>query len=278
MKVEYNKELIQQFLVDFNRVTRLNLCMFDADMHVLYSPPLDVAEICTCIWQNKVGRMRCVRSEVMGLCEAAQAQQPLYSYRCHAGMVENVVPIFYESEIAGYIIFGQMLNGEENELENIKECCSDLFEDKQHLEQLLGKLKLRKADYVESVARILQSCIQTSLHANMIRIRKDAVWLKIDQYIEEHLCQRLTIEDIAQNAYCSQSTVSHKTRKMTGMSVCELIKQRRLSRAVALLDSTDYNINEIASMVGIEDYNYFSRIFRSVYGYSPLEYRKSIRR
>ena len=278
MKVEYNMEMIQQFLLDFNRITRLNLCMFDADMRVLYTPPLDVAEICSCIWKNKMGRMRCVCSEVMGMRGAAEAQKPLYSYRCHAGMMENVVPIFFESEIAGYIIFGQMLDGEIGELENIKECCQDLFPDKKQLEYLLSKLKLRKQDYVESVARILQSCIQTFLHTNMIRIRKDAVWLKIDQYIEENLCQKLTIEIIAQNAYCSPSTVSHKTRKMTGMSVCELIKQRRLSRAVNLLDSTDYNINEIAAMVGIEDYNYFSRIFRAAHGYSPLEYRKSIRK
>lgn len=276
MKVEYNMELVQQFLMDFNRITRLNLCMFDAEMRVLYSPPLDIAELCTCIWQNKAGRMRCVRSEAKGLREANKAQEEIYSYRCHAGMVENVVTIYYESEIAGYIIFGQMLDGTENEIAAIKECCIELFSDGERLDYLVGKLKIRKADYVESVARILRSCIQTLLHENMIRIRKDAVWLKIDQYIEENLYKKLTIEEIAQHTYCSQSTVSHKTRKMTGFSVCELIKQRRLSRAVTLLDSTDYNINEISAMVGIEDYNYFSRIFRACYGYSPLEYRKSI--
>lgn len=278
MKIEYNMGQIEQFLIDFNKITHLNVCMYDAEMRVLYSPPLDIAELCTCIWKNKTGRMRCVCSEVEGLRKAAEVHRSIYSYRCHAGMVENVVPIFFESEIVGYIIFGQMLDGTENEIENIQKCCTDLFNDKETLTRLIDRLKVRKADYVESVARILQLCIQSSLHENMIMIRKDAVWLKIDQYIEENLNRKLTIEEIAQHAYCSQSTVSHKIRKVTGMSVCELIKQRRLFRAVALLDSTDYNISEIASMVGIEDYNYFSRIFRSFYGYSPSEYRKSIRR
>ena len=35
-------------------------------------------------------------------------------------------------------------------------------------------------------------------------------------------------------------------------------------------------IKDIASAVGYEDNNYFSRIFREKTGYSPLEYKKYI--
>lgn len=278
MKVEYNVSQVQHFLDDFNKITKLNIAMYDADKHLLYWTPHNSAALCSCISSSKAGKMRCTKSEFIGLCEVMERHDSeVYSYRCHAGMLEHVVPIKYESNIVGFIIFGQMLNGEEGETENIRKCCSDLINDSRRLDRLIGKLKLRKDDYVNSVARILQSCIQNFINENMFRIQTDSTWLLIDQYINENLRQKISINQIAAFAFCSPSTVSHKTKHITGLSVSNLIKQRRLSQAVVLLGTTDYNIGEIAALVGFEDYNYFTRVFRSTYGYPPHEYRKSIR-
>ena len=44
----------------------------------------------------------------------------------------------------------------------------------------------------------------------------------------------------------------------------------------ALLLNTEYNINEIAQIVGYDNALYFSRMFKKIKGISPSEYRKNI--
>lgn len=45
-----------------------------------------------------------------------------------------------------------------------------------------------------------------------------------------------------------------------------------------LLESSDYNMTEVAKIVGYDNPLYFSRVFKKEKGMSPMEYRKSIRR
>lgn len=45
-----------------------------------------------------------------------------------------------------------------------------------------------------------------------------------------------------------------------------------------LLESSDYNMTEVAKIVGYDNPLYFSRVFKKEKGISPMEYRKSIRR
>ena len=44
----------------------------------------------------------------------------------------------------------------------------------------------------------------------------------------------------------------------------------------ALLQNTQYNINEIAQIIGYDNPLYFSRVFQKTKGISPSEYRKNI--
>ena len=51
----------------------------------------------------------------------------------------------------------------------------------------------------------------------------------------------------------------------------------RIRNAQTLLETTDYNISNIASMVGYENAFYFSRLFKNQKGLSPAAYRKIFR-
>lgn len=56
----------------------------------------------------------------------------------------------------------------------------------------------------------------------------------------------------------------------------QYILKKRIYNAEALLQNTQYNINEIAQIIGYDNPLYFSRVFQKTKGISPSEYRKNI--
>lgn len=63
-------------------------------------------------------------------------------------------------------------------------------------------------------------------------------------------------------------------RKEKGMSVQKYIHQRKVARAHALLEHTQYSIKTIAEMMGFANRYHFSRIFKQVTGNTPTGLRK----
>ena len=55
----------------------------------------------------------------------------------------------------------------------------------------------------------------------------------------------------------------------------QYILSLRMANAQSLLESTEYNISEIAEAVGYDNPLYFSRLFHKHIGVSPTAYRKA---
>lgn len=49
----------------------------------------------------------------------------------------------------------------------------------------------------------------------------------------------------------------------------------RVKRAAQLIESGDYNMTQIAYMVGINDPRYFSKCFKQRFGMTPTEYKEN---
>ena len=55
--------------------------------------------------------------------------------------------------------------------------------------------------------------------------------------------------------------------------IATYVRKKRLSKAKALLKTTDIPIPQISDKVGFSDYNYFLRAFKKEYGISPKKVR-----
>lgn len=53
------------------------------------------------------------------------------------------------------------------------------------------------------------------------------------------------------------------------------IRQLRIQKAKQYLSDTDLHIYEIAELVGIPDYNYFTKIFKKEANCTPKEFREN---
>ena len=97
------------------------------------------------------------------------------------------------------------------------------------------------------------------------------------EYFTEHYNEEISIEDYALSRHVSASWFNKNFKKVVGTTPMKYILSIRILNAQTLLETTDYNISNIASMVGYENAFYFSRLFKKQKGVSPAEYRKIFR-
>jgi AraC-like DNA-binding protein len=143
--------------------------------------------------------------------------------------------------------------------------------------QLAAELRTRDAGYKSmSVALLARMIVRLSRAQTQMTAPGQPTLLGINRtitFIENHFEQPLRIEDLAARAgTCARSLQRHFLRDL-GASPIEYVNRLRVKKASRLLLETDMNITEVAGAVGIEDSNYFSRLFHRFAGISPSGYR-----
>lgn len=97
------------------------------------------------------------------------------------------------------------------------------------------------------------------------------------QLIEENLDNpELNISMLCKELALSRTLLYNKITQLTGNSPNEFIRVIRLKNSANLLISGKYTVTEVASMVGIDNQKYFSRIFKDYYKVSPKNYLKEV--
>ncbi|WNS44066.1 helix-turn-helix domain-containing protein [Paenibacillus sp. MMS20-IR301] len=127
----------------------------------------------------------------------------------------------------------------------------------QHLLQWARRLACKTAEAFESRQR-----------------NSSPVITKAYQYIQEHLHQDLTRDDIAALVGRNPAYLSRLFRKETGMSLSEYITLQRIERAKKLLVETGDKISSIAEGLGYVHFSYFAKLFRKLTGFTPQDYRR----
>ena len=67
-------------------------------------------------------------------------------------------------------------------------------------------------------------------------------------------------------------------KEFIGFTPMQYILSLRITNAQNLLQNTEYNVTEIADIVGYDNPLYFSRLFKKQSGISPSEFRKKVRK
>lgn len=101
--------------------------------------------------------------------------------------------------------------------------------------------------------------------------------IEVKKYILDNISRNLTISVAAKYTNMSESYFSHIFKKEVGMSFVDYVNKMRISKATELLENTGLQVNKIASLVGIDNANYFSVLFKKITGKSPYEYRSKIK-
>ena len=92
-------------------------------------------------------------------------------------------------------------------------------------------------------------------------------------YINEHLCEELSLEMIAKNSYISVNKLCTLFKSSLGTTVTRYIIGKRISYAKKLLKN-GYSVSDTAYLSGFGDYANFIRTFTKSVGISPGKYKK----
>ncbi len=98
--------------------------------------------------------------------------------------------------------------------------------------------------------------------------------LEVKGYIDEHYKEKLTLEGLAKMFYFHKSYLARCFKEQLGMTVTTYINAMRVTKAKELLRFSEETVETVAFECGIDDPNYFSRMFKKVEGVSPGDYRK----
>lgn len=94
------------------------------------------------------------------------------------------------------------------------------------------------------------------------------------KYIECNIREDIRIDDVASRVYLSPNYFRKVFKETTGLSLVEYVNNVRISKAKKLLEEDNLSVSQAADAVGMADLNYFSRVFKSIVGEPPSEYKR----
>lgn len=95
-------------------------------------------------------------------------------------------------------------------------------------------------------------------------------------YIRENYRKDLNMAVVSNHISMNYSLFSLNFKQYTGMNFVNYLKKIRIEKAKELLEQTDDKIINISQSVGYDNEKHFMKIFKSVCGVSPSEYRKNV--
>lgn len=277
MDTIFNNEQLLNLISNIHELTGIFI-----NIHELSGKDIGIrdahTEFCRAINQLPEGHMRCVNCDAKAskICRELKTS---YRYRCHAGLWENLVPILDNGEVISYLGFGQLLDSSpiEEQWEYTRSTLSWYPGDPEELKEKFFKLRqyaLPKTEALTELLKFMASYVQTN---KLVAAAAHSDLQRLDLYISQHYMEKLSIRSLTSALNFGATKLCALSKTLSGgRSLTWLIASHRVSAAQSLLLSTDKSVSEIAAIVGYEDYNYFTKVFKHITGTTPSRYRKAV--
>ncbi|WP_167956746.1 AraC family transcriptional regulator [Anaerosporobacter faecicola] len=131
---------------------------------------------------------------------------------------------------------------------------------------------IEKACFMELLVMINSIYMENlNLDSNVSDYKYNQQVEQIIQYINQNICEPITIEYLAKHFYLSDSYICRIFKSATGTTINKYITARRISIAKSLL-SSGMSVSDVYSQSGFNDYSNFLKAFTKAVGVSPKKY------
>lgn len=206
---------------------------------------------------------QCVRCRNASLKRAITTKTAFGGLCCN-GVYEYCYPVVKDKEVIAVIFLGNILYddyGEGNE-------------------SVLGFLDTFERNFPREDCKRLCSIVENQIKLLIeeysdIKLNVPIVITNIKNYLEDIMfSSNISVSELALIFNYNEKYIGKLFKRYEGRTIKEYINRQRIKKAKKFLDSSEYNITEISSMVGFNNVTYFSKKFKSIYDLSPSEYKE----
>lgn len=98
---------------------------------------------------------------------------------------------------------------------------------------------------------------------------------RVIEYLELNYSQEISFTHLSDMVHFTQSYLSKTFKKEVGVTITQYIITIRCENAAQLLKDTNLSIQEISNFVGYPDNNYFVKVFKKQFGFTPTAFRSN---
>lgn len=275
MAILFDDSQLETLMKSFYMLSGIRFVLFDADFYEIMAYPKEPCDFCRLMKGCSKTRRKCNYADRRSFAEC-EKENALIIYKCHAGLVEAVIPLHENEKIIGYLMFGQITDNpdKDNLYRNIENWNQKYGLDADALKNGIAAVPYKSAEQILAAAKIMEACTSYIIYKELIIPENDKIFEAAKKYIEEHLDEDISIEDLCLKLNVGRTRLYEIFRNEHAAGISKYIMRRKMHRAKKLLKTTDLPISEISSSVGFSDYNYFSKVYKKTYGKSPRHYRK----
>lgn len=107
---------------------------------------------------------------------------------------------------------------------------------------------------------------------------QDERFERLTRYLESHIRENLTLEQICQDINVGAATLQKLCNKLCGCGPISYFLTLKIRLAKQMIAGTSKNFSQIAEELGFSSIHYFSNLFKSRTGISPSAYAKAIKK
>ncbi|NLM75161.1 MAG: response regulator [Clostridiaceae bacterium] len=140
--------------------------------------------------------------------------------------------------------------------------------------------KIINANNLDELKNILRRYIEktTEKVALSHQEKVNSIIAAADEYMLKNYAKDITLEDIARVVNLSPYYFSRFYKEQSGVNFIDRLTAIRIEKAKEYFQNTDLSLKEVSGLVGYQDPNYFSKLFKKTTGYTVTEYKEIYRK
>ncbi len=186
------------------------------------------------------------------------------------------------------ILFHMDIDNDQSLLNEVFHCTNDVYTTfkkfMKHSSSDLPYSKTLMLCYLqEIIALTLQSRIDIQVNEpckmignTAIHYHQNELLCKILEYMNDKVCEPLTIEEVCHHFSISRSLLQSLFKTNMHVSPKNYLSNIKLTKSKEMILENKYTISEIAFTLGFSSIHYFSRLFKQHFHIPPSEYAKKI--
>ncbi len=234
---------------------------------------------CRAINDLPEGHERCIACDQCKIRHYT-AERGFQFYRCHVGICEAVMPLYDRKNPLAYLAVGCYLDDSpmEEQWEHTRSLLDWWPGGPDTLKEAFFQFRQYSQQEIQAYAETLEALSAYIQLKGMILATEQTDAQKLALYLDEHYMEKLSLASISRHLHIGRTKLCAIAKELSGgETLSYLIARRRIDAAKRLLLQSNMPISAVAESVGISDYNYFSKVFRSMTGTTPSTFRKKVR-